>query len=98
MFIENECKMSRIPKGLYVKVSFLHTIPSGFRNTALLFFYKHIFPSGIGDIIYRNCRLKDASKNLEPNLLIFNELQPNAGLKPALGSALRLLTDNYVIY
>ena len=33
---------------------FLHTIPSGFRSPALLFFYKHKFPSGMSDVIYQH--------------------------------------------
>jgi hypothetical protein len=63
--------MFQIPKGLYVNVSFLHTIPSGFGNAALLFFYKHIFPSGMYDSLklrYKtdNCNL--FNKNTEGSL------------------------------
>ena len=34
--------------------SFFHTIPSGFRSSALLFFYKYKFPSGIKDVTYQD--------------------------------------------
>ena len=50
----------------------------------------------LNSIFLRNYRLKDVNRNLKPNLLIFNELQSDAGFKPAADLALRLLTDNSV--
>jgi hypothetical protein len=48
MFIEELKAISQNPEGIICVLSTLrHTIPSGLRANWFLFFYKHIFPSGI---------------------------------------------------
>jgi hypothetical protein len=47
MFIEHISKDVSNPEGIVCKCHVLHIIPSGLRKNCRLFFYKHIFPSGM---------------------------------------------------